>query len=455
MSKISEVLAKVKERYGESEPNFVQAVTEVFESLRPVEDRHPEFLKAGVYDRIVEPDRVVIFKVTWEDDRGVIHVNRGYRVEFNNAIGPYKGGLRFRKGLNLGTVKFLAFEQIFKNALTGLPMGGGKGGSDFDPKGRSDREVMRFCYSFMAELFKHIGPYTDVPAGDIGVGEREIGYLYGAYKKFKNEHTGAITGKAPEYGGSLMRPEATGYGLLYFTAEMLANSNLKEKDIKGKVIAVSGSGNVALYAIEKANEMGARVVFASDSSGSVYDPEGISGDKFTFLKELKEKRRGRIKEYAERYNLAYFEGKSVWDVIKEEGIKVDIALPCATQNEIKGEHAEALVKAGVKVVAEGANMPSTPEAIDIYKDNGILYGPAKAANAGGVAVSGLEMSQNATFIQWKRKEVDLKLREIMKHIYRVASEAAEAYGHPGDLQIGANIAGFLKVAKAMVAMGIF
>ncbi len=452
MSKINEVIARVKETYGETEPEFVQAVTEVLESIKPVEEKHPEFIKAGVYDRIVEPDRVIMFKITWEDDKGNIRVNRGYRVEFNGAIGPYKGGLRFRKSVNLGIVKFLGFEQVFKNALTGLPMGGGKGGSDFDPKGKSDNEVMRFCYAFMSELFRHIGPYTDVPAGDIGVGAREVGYLYGAYKKFKNEHTGAITGKAYEYGGSLMRPEATGYGLLYFTEEMLSH---RGKSVKGKIVAVSGSGNVALYAIEKANEMGAKVVFASDSKGTVYDPAGISGEKFAFLKDLKERRRGRIKEYAEKYNVAYFEGKSVWDVIKDEGIKVDIALPSATQNEIHREHAEALIKAGVIAVAEGANMPSTPEAIDVYRDAGILYGPAKAANAGGVAVSGLEMSQNAMLLQWTKEEVDERLRKIMKHIYKEALDASVAYGHPGDLMVGANIAGFLKVARAMVALGIF
>jgi len=452
MSKISEVIARVKETYGKTEPEFVQAVTEVLESIKPVEEKHPEFLKAGVYDRIVEPDRVIMFKITWEDDEGNIRVNRGYRVEFNGAIGPYKGGLRFRKSVNLGIIKFLGFEQIFKNALTGLPMGGGKGGSDFDPKGKSDNEVMRFCYSFMSELFRHIGPYTDVPAGDIGVGAREIGYLYGAYKKFKNEHTGSITGKAYEYGGSLMRPEATGYGLLYFTEEMLSH---RGKSVEGKIVAVSGSGNVALYAIEKANEMGAKVVFASDSKGTIYDPAGISGEKFAFLKDLKERRRGRIKEYAEKYNVAYFEGKSVWDVIKKEGIKVDIALPSATQNEIHREHAEALVNLGVIAVAEGANMPSTPEAIEVYRDAGILYGPAKAANAGGVAVSGLEMSQNAMLLQWTKEEVDERLRKIMKHIYREAMDASVAYGHPGDLMVGANIAGFLKVARAMVALGIF
>ncbi|NPA79639.1 MAG: NADP-specific glutamate dehydrogenase [Thermotogae bacterium] len=463
MSKIKEVIAKVRETYGNTEKEFVQAVEEVLTSLEPVEKKHEEFTRWNIYERIVEPDRVITFKVTWQDDRGQIHVNRGYRVEFNGAIGPYKGGLRFRKSVNLGIIKFLGFEQIFKNALTGLPMGGGKGGSDFDPHGKSDEEVMRFCYAFMSELFRHIGPYTDVPAGDIGVGSREVGYLYGAYKKLKNEHTGAITGKDYEYGGSLMRPEATGYGLLYFTAHMLndlgpkVGINVEDPDrpLKGLIVAVSGAGNVALHAIEKANEMGGKVVFASDASGAIYDEAGISGEKFRFLKELKEIRRGRIKEYAEKFNVPYFEGKSVWDVIAEKGIKVQVALPSATQNEITGRHAEALVKVGVKVVAEGANMPSTPEAIKIYKDAGILYGPAKAANAGGVAVSGLEMSQNAQLLQWTREEVDNRLRAIMRHIYEESKNAAEAYGHPGDLMMGANIAGFLKVAKAMVALGLF
>ncbi|NPB03002.1 MAG: NADP-specific glutamate dehydrogenase [Thermotogae bacterium] len=452
MSRINEVIARVKETYGKTEPEFVQAVTEVLESIKPIENKHPEFIRANIYERMVEPDRVIIFKVTWEDDQGNLRVNKGYRVEFNGAIGPYKGGLRFRRSVNLGIIKFLGFEQIFKNALTGLPMGGGKGGSDFDPHKKTNNEVMRFCYAFMSELYRHIGPYTDVPAGDIGVGAREIGYLYGAYKKLRNEHTGAITGKAYEYGGSLIRLEATGYGLLYFTEEMLSH---RGESVEGKVAAVSGSGNVALYAIEKANELGAKVVFASDSSGTIYDEEGIAGEKFKFLKDLKEVKRGRIKEYAEKFNVPYFEGKSVWDVIADEGIKVDIALPSATQNEIHKRHAEALVKLGVIAVAEGANMPSTPEAIEIYRDAGILYGPAKAANAGGVAVSGLEMSQDAMLLQWTREEVDERLRKIMKHIYREAVEAAEAYGYPGDLMVGANIAGFLKVAKAMVALGLF
>ncbi len=450
MAKVHEVIAKVKERYS-NEPEFVQAVEEVLSSLEPTE-KHKEFLDYNVYERLVEPDRVIIFKVVWEDDSHNIKVTQGYRVQFNNAIGPYKGGLRFREGVYLGEIKFLAFEQIFKNSLTGLPMGGGKGGANFSTRGKSDREIMRFCYSFMSELFRHIGPYTDVPAGDIGVGAKEIGYLYAAYKKIRNEHTGVLTGKSFEYGGSLIRPEATGYGLLYFTAEMLSHKGV---DLKGKVVAVSGSGNVALYAIKKATEMGARVVFASDTKGTIYDEEGISGEKWEFLRDLKENRRGSIKDYAEKYNVPFFENKSVWDVIKEQGIKVDIALPCATQNEINGEHAEALIKAGVIAVSEGANMPSTPEAIKIYKDNGILFGPAKAANAGGVAVSGLEMSQNSMFIQWDAEEVDRKLMSIMKNIYKKSYEASEAYGKPGDLEFGANIAGFLRVAKAMVYYGLF
>ncbi|MCD6455001.1 MAG: NADP-specific glutamate dehydrogenase [Candidatus Aminicenantes bacterium] len=450
MSVIKEVIEKVKAK-DPDQPEFIQAVTEVLTSLEPTVEKHPEFVKAKIYERIVEPDRVIMFRVPWEDDKGEIHVNRGFRVQFNNAIGPYKGGLRFHPSVNLGIIKFLGFEQIFKNALTTLPMGGGKGGADFDPKGKSDREVMRFCYAFMRELYRHIGPDTDVPAGDIGVGAREIGYLYGYYKKIKNEHTGVLTGKGLEYGGSLIRPEATGYGVVYFTAEMLATKGL---DFNGKVVAVSGSGNVAQYAIEKVNQLGGKVIFASDSSGTVLDEEGIKGEKWNFLMWLKNEKRGRMKEYAEKYNLPYYEGKSVWDVIRDEGIKVDIALPCATQNEIHKDHAEALAKNGCIAVAEGANMPSTLEAIEIYRQNNILFGPAKAANAGGVAVSGLEMTQNSIRLQWTREEVDAKLLDIMKKIHKASIEAAEAYGKPGDLLVGANIAGFIKVAKAMLAYGV-
>ena len=447
---IDDVIAKVKEK-DKDQPEFIQAVEEVLTTLKPTEEKHPEFVKAKIYERIVEPERVIMFKVVWEDDKGEIHVNRGYRVQFNGAIGPYKGGLRFHPSVNLGIIKFLGFEQIFKNALTTLPMGGGKGGSDFNPKGKSDREVMRFCYAFMQELYRHIGPDTDVPAGDIGVGAREIGFLYGMYKKIVNEHTGVLTGKAFEYGGSLIRPEATGYGLVYFTSEMLASEGMT---LEGKTVAISGAGNVAQHAAQKVNQLGGKVITLSDSNGTVVDMDGIKGEKWDFVMELKNVRRGRIREYAEKYNVPYYEGKSVWDVIRDEGLKVDIALPCATQNEIHKDHAEAFVKAGVKAVAEGANMPSTLEAIKVYQENGILYGPAKAANAGGVAVSGLEMSQNSLRLQWTREEVDNKLREIMRKIYKQSVEAAEAYGKPGDLLTGANIAGFLKVAKAMLAYGV-
>ncbi len=451
MSQIDEVIAKVKEKDGD-QPEFIEAVTEVFGTLRPTEEKHPEFVKAKIYERIVEPDRVIIFRVPWEDDKGEIHVNRGFRVQFNNAIGPYKGGLRFHPSVNLGIIKFLGFEQIFKNSLTTLPMGGGKGGSDFNPKGKSDREVMRFTYAFMRELFRHIGPDTDVPAGDIGVGAREIGFLYGYYKKIKNEHTGVLTGKGLEYGGSLIRPEATGYGVVYFTMNMLATKGM---DLKGKTIVVSGAGNVAQYAVEKALEYGGKVITMSDSNGAVVDMDGIDRGKLDYVMDLKNVRRGRIREYVQKYPHAkYYEGKSVWDVIKEEGIKVDIALPCATQNEIHGEHAEAMVKNGLIAIVEGANMPSNLDAIRIYEDNGILFGPAKAANAGGVAVSGLEMSQNSMRLSWTREEVDNKLREIMKKIHDTSLEAAAAYGKPGDYLTGANIAGFLKVAKAMLAYGI-
>ena len=450
MSMIDDVIAKVKEK-DKDQPEFIQAVEEVLTTLKPTEEKHPEFVKAKIYERIVEPERVVMFKVVWEDDKGEIHVNRGYRVQFNGAIGPYKGGLRFHPTVNLGIIKFLGFEQIFKNALTTLPMGGGKGGSDFNPKGKSNREVMRFCYAFMQELYRHIGPDTDVPAGDIGVGAREIGFLYGMYKKIVNEHTGVLTGKAFEYGGSLIRPEATGYGLVYFTSEMLASEGMT---LEGKTVAISGAGNVAQHAAQKVNQLGGKVITLSDSNGTVVDMDGIKGEKWDFVMELKNVKRGRIREYAEKYNVPYYEGKSVWDVIRDEGLKVDIALPCATQNEIHKDHAEAFVKAGVKAVAEGANMPSTLEAIKVYQENGILYGPAKAANAGGVAVSGLEMSQNSLRLQWTREEVDNKLREIMRKIYKQSVEAAEAYGKPGDLLTGANIAGFLKVAKAMLAYGV-
>jgi glutamate dehydrogenase (NADP+) len=450
MSVIQNVIAKVKEK-DPAQPEFHQAVEEVLTTLEPTVAKHPEFVNAKIYERIVEPDRVVMFRVPWEDDNGDVHVNRGFRVQFNNAIGPYKGGLRFHPSVNLGIIKFLGFEQVFKNSLTTLPMGGGKGGSDFDPKGKSDREVMRFCYAFMRELFRHIGPDCDVPAGDIGVGGREIGYLYGMYKKLRNEHTGVLTGKGLEYGGSLIRPEATGYGAVYFAEEMLKTRIL---DHTGKLCAVSASGNVAQYTTEKVLDLGGKVITLSDSSGAIVDEEGIDREKLAFVLNLKNIRRGRIKEYADKYGVPYFEGKSVWDVIREEGIKVDIAYPSATQNEIEAENAQALVNNGCFCVSEGANMPSTLDAIRIYQSNNVLYGPAKAANAGGVATSGLEMSQNSLRLSWTREEVDQRLHGIMKSIHKASLEAAEAYGKSGDYLAGANIAGFIKVAKAMLAYGI-
>jgi glutamate dehydrogenase (NADP+) len=451
MSVINDVIAKVKVK-NPAQPEFHQAVEEVLTTLEPTVEKHPEFVKAKIYDRIVEPDRQVIFRVPWEDDKGNVQVNRGMRIEFNNAIGPYKGGLRFHPSVYEGIIKFLGFEQIFKNALTTLPMGGAKGGSDFDPKGKSDAEVMRFTYAFMRELFRHIGPNTDVPAGDIGVGGREIGYMLGMYKKITNEHSGGVlTGKAYGWGGSLIRPEATGYGNVYFAAEMLATKGM---DFSGKTVLVSGSGNVAQYTIQKINELGGKAITISDSSGTVVDMDGIKGEKWDFLMELKNVKRGRVKEYADKYGVDYYAGKSVWDVVKEQGIKADVALPSATQNEINGDHADALVKNGVICVSEGANMPSTLDAIKIYIDNNVLYGPAKAANAGGVAVSGLEMSQNSLRLQWTREEVDAKLLNIMKSIHKNSLDAAEAYGHKGNYLYGANIAGFLKVANAMLAYGI-
>jgi len=447
---IYDVIEKIKIK-DPSQPEFHQAAEEVLTTLEPTVSKHPEFVKAKIYERIVEPDRVIVFRVPWVDDNGEVQVNRGFRVEFNNAIGPYKGGLRFHPSVNLGILKFLGFEQIFKNALTTLPMGGGKGGSDFDPKGKSDDEVMRFCQAFMRELFRHIGPDRDVPAGDIGVGGREIGYMYGYYKKIVNEHTGVLTGKGMEYGGSLIRPEATGYGTVYFAAEMLATRNL---DFKGKKVAISGSGNVAQYAIEKVNQLGGISLSLTDSNGTIIDEKGIIGEKWEFLMDLKNIRRGRIKEYADKYNVPYYEGKSIWQVIKEEGYKIDIALPCATQNELDKDLAEGLVKSGCYCVSEGANMPSNLEAIRTYQDNNFLYGPAKAANAGGVAVSGLEMSQNSARLLWTRQEVDNRLLNIMKSIHKESLGAAEAYGKKSDYLMGANIAGFIKVANAMLAYGI-
>jgi glutamate dehydrogenase (NADP+) len=449
-SVISDVIEKIKQK-DPAQPEFHQAAEEVMTTLEPTVAKHPEFVKAKIYERIVEPDRALQFRVPWVDDNGEVQVNRGFRIEFNNAIGPYKGGLRFHPSVNMGILKFLGFEQIFKNALTTLPMGGGKGGADFDPKGKSDDEVMRFCQAFMRELYRHIGPDKDVPAGDIGVGGREIGYMYGYYKKIVNEHTGVLTGKGLEYGGSLIRPEATGYGTVYFAAEMLATRKL---DFKGKRCAVSGSGNVAQYAIEKVNQLGGIAISVSDSNGTVIDDAGIKGDKWNFLMDLKNVRRGRIKEYADKYNAKYYEGKSVWDVITDNGVKIDIALPSATQNELNKRYAEGLVKAGCYCVSEGANMPSNLEAIKVYQENNFLYGPAKAANAGGVAVSGLEMSQNSLRLLWTREEVDNRLLGIMKSIHKQSLDAAETYGKKGDYLMGANIAGFIKVANAMLAYGI-
>jgi glutamate dehydrogenase (NADP+) len=450
MSVIQDVIAKVQEKDA-GQPEFHQAVREVLTTLEPTVDKHPEFVKAKIYERIVVPDRVIMFRVPWVDDDGEIQVNRGFRVQFSNAIGPYKGGLRFHPSVNLGIIKFLGFEQVFKNALTTLPMGGGKGGSDFDPKGKSDNEVMRFCQAFMRELYRHIGPDTDVPAGDIGVGGREIGFLYGYYQKIVNQHTCVLTGKGLEYGGSLIRPEATGYGAVYFAAEMLST---RKMDMKGKVAAISASGNVAQYTVEKLNQLGAKSITLSDSNGTVVDMEGVNQKKLGFVLDLKNLRRGRIKEYAEKYNVPYYPNKSVWEVIKEQGIKIDLAFPSAHENEIDAAAAQALVKNGCFCVSEGANMPSTLDAIKVYQENNVLYGPAKAANAGGVATSGLEMSQNSMRLSWTREEVDEKLHWIMKSIHHSCLQAAETYGKPGDYLMGANIAGFIKVANSMLAYGV-
>jgi len=450
MSVIQDVIAMVQEKDA-GQPEFHQAVSEVMTTLEPTVDKHPEFVKAKIYERIVIPDRVIMFRVPWVDDNGDVQVNRGFRVQFNNAIGPYKGGLRLHPSVNLGIIKFLGFEQVFKNSLTTLPMGGGKGGSDFDPKGKSDMEVMRFCQSFMQELYRHIGPDTDVPAGDIGVGGREIGYMYGYYKKIVNQYVSVLTGKGLEYGGSLIRPEATGYGAVYFAAEMLAT---RGKDIGGTVSAVSAAGNVAQYTVEKLLQLGGKIITLSDSNGTIVDEKGIDREKLDFVLELKNFRRGRISEYAERYKVPYYQNKSVWDVIGEQGLKVDLAFPSAHENEIDGKSAAALVKNGCYCVSEGANMPSTLDAIKVYQENHVLYGPAKAANAGGVATSGLEMSQNSMRLSWSREEVDQRLHGIMKSIHKACLEAAETYGKKGDYLMGANIAGFIKVANAMLAYGI-
>lgn len=428
-----------------SEPEFHQAVREVIESIMPYIEENPIYHEEKILERITEPERVIIFRVPWIDDKGNIQINRGYRIEMNSAIGPYKGGLRFHPTVNLSILKFLAFEQVFKNSLTSLPMGGGKGGSDFDPKGKSDKEVMRFCQSFMTELYRHIGPDTDVPAGDIGVGGREIGYLFGQYKRIVNEFTGVLTGKGLKWGGSLIRPEATGYGNVYFAQEMLKT---RGESFKDKIVAVSGSGNVAQYTVEKVNELGGKVVTLSDSDGFIYDPKGIDNEKLKFVMWLKNEKRGRIKEYAEKYGCDYFPAERPW------GIKCDIALPSATQNEINGEEAKTLVRNGCFCVSEGANMPSTPDAVDVFLNAKILYGPGKAANAGGVATSGLEMSQNSLRLSWTREEVDQRLRQIMVNIH----ETCRKYGTKEDGFInyvdGANIGGFVKVADAMIAQGV-
>ncbi len=448
---IEAVMISVKAK-NPAEPEFHQAVREVFDSLRLVLAKHPEYQSNRILDRIVEPERVLMFRVPWFDDQGNIQVNRGFRIEMNSAIGPYKGGLRFHPSVNLGILKFLAFEQVFKNSLTTLPMGGGKGGSDFDPKGKSDNEVMRFCQSFMTELQRHIGPNTDVPAGDIGVGGREIGYLFGQYKRLRNEFTGVLTGKGLNWGGSLIRPEATGYGCVYFAEEMLKS---RKDSLDGKLCLVSGSGNVSQYTIEKLLDLGAKPVTVSDSNGVIYDPDGIDREKLAYILELKNVRRARIRDYADRYKKAIFmptdvklEHNPLWN------IKGDCAFPSATQNEITTRDAANLLKNGIKLVAEGANMPSTLEATKLFLDAKILYGPAKAANAGGVATSGLEMSQNSARISWTREEVDDRLHKIMISIHRNCYETAEKYGTPGNLVNGANIAGFLKVADAMLDQGL-
>jgi glutamate dehydrogenase (NADP+) len=442
-AQVDAFMAKVKAS-NPNETEFLQAVHEVAEAVIPYMEEHPKYKTAKILERIVEPERTLIFRVPWVDDKGEIQVNRGYRVEFNSAIGPYKGGLRFHPTVNLSVLKFLGFEQIFKNSLTTLPMGGGKGGSDFDPKGKSDREVMAFCQSFMSELSRHIGADTDVPAGDIGVGGREIGFMFGQYKRLRNEFTGVLTGKGRNWGGSLIRPEATGYGTVYFAQEMLAT---KGQNFTGKTVVVSGSGNVAQYAIEKATQLGAKVVTASDSSGYIYDANGIDASKLAFLMELKNEKRGRIKEYADKFGCEFVEGKTPW------GVKCDIALPCATQNELQGEDAKVLVSNGCICVAEGANMPSTPEAIEVFLEKKILFSPGKASNAGGVATSGLEMSQNSLRLSWTREEVDERLHNIMKSIHA----ACVKFGTEGDsvnYVKGANIAGFVKVADAMIDQGV-
>ncbi len=448
---VQELMAEVKAK-NPAEPEFHQAVEEVADSLALVLERHPEYRAAKILERIIEPERVIMFRVPWQDDQGKIQVNRGFRIEMNSAIGPYKGGLRFHPSVNLGILKFLAFEQVFKNSLTTLPMGGGKGGSDFDPKGKSDNEVMRFCQSFMSELQRHIGPNTDVPAGDIGVGAREIGFMFGQYKKLRNEFTGVLTGKGLNWGGSLIRPEATGFGAVYFAAEMLAT---RGESLEGRVCLVSGSGNVAQFTVEKLNELGARVVTLSDSSGYVYDESGIDSEKLAFVKDLKNIRRGRIKEYAEKFPGAVYtqldpssDHNPMWNH------KAECAFPSATQNEINGKDAQNLLNNGVYVISEGANMPTTLDGVKLFLDAGVLYGPGKAANAGGVAVSGLEMTQNSMRLPWTREEVDSRLQQIMRSIHQTCVDVAERFGAKGNYVNGANIGGFLKVADAMLDQGV-
>jgi len=441
---IAEVL-EVTARRNAGEPEFLQAVREVLETLSPVVERHKKYKDNRILERVVEPERQLMFRVAWTDDKGRVQVNRGFRIQFNSAIGPYKGGIRLHPSVNIGILKFLGFEQVFKNSLTTLPMGGGKGGSDFDPKGKSDAEVMRFCQSFMTELCKHIGADTDVPAGDIGTGGREIGYMFGQYKRIRNEFTGVLTGKGLKWGGSLIRPEATGYGNVYFAQEMLKT---RGEDFKGKVCTVSGSGNVAQYTVEKLNQLGAKVVTLSDSNGTIYDPAGINADKLAFVMELKNVKRGRIKDYADKFGAQYLDGQRPW------GVKCDCAFPSATQNEVTGEEAKTLIKNGCKLVSEGANMPSNPDAIEAYIGGKILYGPAKAANAGGVATSGLEMSQNSMRLGWTREEVDQRLHNIMISIHDNCANTAKEYGAAGNYMLGANIAGFTKVADAMIDQGV-
>ncbi len=440
-----ELYRRVVERNA-NEPEFHQTVQEVLASLVDVLEKRPEYMDLGIVERIVEPERQIIFRVPWMDDSGRVRVNRGFRVQFNSAIGPYKGGLRFHPSVNVGIIKFLGFEQIFKNSLTSLPMGGGKGGSDFDPKGKSDAEVMRFCQSFMTELYRHIGPNTDVPAGDIGVGGREVGYLYGQYKRIKgNYENGVITGKGLTYGGSLARPEATGFGIAYFCQEMLKS---KGTSFEGKTVAVSGFGNVTWGTVKKVTELGGKVVTLSGPDGYVYDPDGVNGEKIEYLLEMRASCRDRVEDYADKYGVKFFPGEKPW------GVKVDVVIPCATQNEIYLEDAKKIVANGIKFVCEGANMPCKNEAIEYFLENGVYVGPAKAANAGGVAVSGLEMSQNSMRLSWSFEEVDAKLKTIMLNIYKESSKAAEEYGHKDNLVVGANIAGFIKVAEAMKAQGL-